>query len=266
LGGLRGADRLPWDLHIGLPAPFSDERKSMSIETIPVNQLILAFLPVAVVLVLMWRWKMHLGHSLYALTRMLVQLLLIGYALVFIFDADSSVIIIAVLVVMLLASGWIALNTIAGAKRSLFPASLASVLLGGGLTLLLITQAVLQLDPWYRPSYMIPLAGMIFASSMTGISLAAERLIAELGNGCDYEKAKTVAFRTAMIPVTNALFAVGLISLPGMMTGQILSGVSPFIAARYQIMVMCMIFGATGISTACFLRLTSHSGFFRKTT
>jgi putative ABC transport system permease protein len=237
----------------------------MSIETIPVNQLILSFIPVAVVLVLMWRWKMRLGHSVYALARMLVQLLLIGYALVFIFDADSSAIIIAVLAVMLLASGWIALNTVEGEKLSLFPASLVSVLLGGGLTLALITQAVLQLDPWYRPSYMIPLAGMIFASSMTGISLAAERLIAELGNGCGYEKARAIAFRAAMIPVTNSLFAVGLISLPGMMTGQILSGVSPFIAARYQIMVMCMIFGATGISTACFLRLTRHSASFQST-
>ena len=213
-----------------------------------------------------WRWKMRLGHAIYALTRMLVQLLLIGYALVYIFDADSGLIIIAILAVMLLASSWIALNTIDGAKATLFPASLVSVLIGGGLTLLLVTQAVLELDPWYRPSYMIPLAGMIFASSMTGISLGAERLAAELANGSAAEEARIIAFRAAMIPVTNSLFAVGLISLPGMMTGQILSGVSPFIAARYQIMVMCMIFGATGMSTACFLHLARRSNLFRPTT
>jgi putative ABC transport system permease protein len=238
----------------------------MSVETIPIDQLALAFLPVAVVLALMWHWKMRLGHAIYALTRMLVQLLLIGYALVYIFDADSGLIIIAILAVMLLASSWIALNTIDGAKAALFPASLVSVLTGGGLTLLLVTQAVLELDPWYRPSYMIPLAGMIFASSMTGISLGAERLAAELANGSDAEEARIIAFRAAMIPVTNSLFAVGLISLPGMMTGQILSGVSPFIAARYQIMVMCMIFGATGMSTACFLHLARRSNLFRPTT
>ena len=58
-----------------------------------------------------------------------------------------------------------------------------------------------------------------------------------------------------MIPVINSLFAVGLVSIPGMMTGQILSGVSPLIAARYQIMVMCMIFASAGISTAIFLSL-----------
>ena len=238
----------------------------MSVETIPIDQLALTFLPVAVVLALMWRWKMRLGHAIYALTRMLVQLLLIGYALVYIFDAESGLVIIAILAIMLLASSWIALNTIDGAKAALFPASLVSVLVGGGLTLLLVTQAVLELDPWYRPSYMIPLAGMIFASSMTGISLAAERLAAELANGSDPDEAKIVAFRAAMIPVTNSLFAVGLISLPGMMTGQILSGVSPFIAARYQIMVMCMIFGATGMSTACFLHLAHRSQLFRSTT
>ncbi len=143
----------------------------------------------------------------------------------------------------------------------LFPASLASVLLGGGTTLLLITQGVLQLDPWYQPSYMIPLAGMIFAASMTNISLALERLHAELQNGVAFPLARETAFRTSMIPVINSFLAVGLISLPGMMTGQILSGVSPLVAVRYQIMVMCMIFGAAGLSTVCFLiviRKTRH--------
>ena len=141
---------------------------------------------------------------------------------------------------------------------------LVAVTVGGGLTLMLVTRGVLQLDPWYRPNYMIPLAGMVFASSMTGISLAADRLIAELEAGRSHDQARATAFRTAMIPVTNTLFAVGLISLPGMMTGQILSGISPFIAARYQIMVMCMIFAATGISSACFLSLARRRVQFGK--
>lgn len=68
-----------------------------------------------------------------------------------------------------------------------------------------------------------------------------------------YDQARRIALNAALIPITNSLFAVGLVSLPGMMTGQILSGVSPLIAARYQIMVMCMIFGAAGISAAIFL-------------
>ncbi len=121
--------------------------------------------------------------------------------------------------------------------------------------LLLITQGVLNLQPWYLPSYVIPLAGMIFASAMNSVSIALERLDAEIERDVPYDKARVIALRASLIPITNSLFAVGLVSLPGMMTGQILSGVSPFIAARYQIMVMCMIFGSAGISSACFLAL-----------
>ena len=120
---------------------------------------------------------------------------------------------------------------------------------------MLVTQVVLQMEPWYLPRYMIPLAGMVFANAMTAVSLAAERLYAELEHTSDWEKARLIAYQAAMIPVINSLFAVGLVSIPGMMTGQILSGVSPLIAARYQIMVMCMIFSSAGISTALFLWL-----------
>ncbi len=75
----------------------------------------------------------------------------------------------------------------------------------------------------------------------------------ELGRGVSYDDARGIALNAALIPIINSLFAVGLVSLPGMMTGQILSGISPFIAARYQIMVMCMLFTAAGFSAAFFL-------------
>lgn len=126
---------------------------------------------------------------------------------------------------------------------------------GGGLTLWVIIQAVLELHPWYQPRYVIPLAGMIFSSSMNSISLAADRFQAEKLNQSSYAEARNRAVTTAMIPTINGLLAVGLVSLPGMMTGQILSGVSPFVAARYQIMVMAMIFSAAGLSAALFLTL-----------
>ena len=235
----------------------------MDIATISVPRLALSFIPVAVVLALMWRWKLNFGRSLHAIARMLLQLTLIGYVLVYIFQTESALVVCGVLTVMLVAAGWIALNAVDLPGKSLFPASLVSVLIGGVTTLLLITQGVLQLDPWYQPSYMIPLAGMIFAASMTNISLALERLHAELNNGVSFVRARETAFRTSMIPVINSLFAVGLISLPGMMTGQILSGVSPLVAVRYQIMVMCMIFGAAGLSTVCFLALVRKTKHFR---
>jgi putative ABC transport system permease protein len=236
----------------------------VDIATISVPRLAISFIPVAIVVVLMWHWGQGYGRPLQAIARMLIQLTLIGYVLVYIFQSESGLVISGVLTVMLVAASWIALNTFSLAKGPLFPASLYSVALGGGTTLLLITQGVLQLDPWFQPNIMIPLAGMIFSASMTNISLALERLHAELNNGIDFQGAREIAFRTSMIPVINSFLAVGLISLPGMMTGQILSGVSPLIAVRYQIMVMCMIFGAAGLSTVCFLAFIRKTKHFRE--
>lgn len=234
----------------------------MTIEIIPFERLIISFIPMVLVIFLMRSWGLNYGKACYAIVRMLLQLMLIGYALIMIFESESSVMTMLVLAIMILASSWISLNTLSGSpekvfheKLSLFFMALASVLLGGGSMLVIVTQWVLQLDPWFLPRYTIPLAGMIFATAMTSISLAGERLQSELGQGKTYEDACKVAFNTSMIPNINAMFAVGLVSLPGMMTGQILSGVSPFIAARYQIMVMCMLFSAAGISAFIFLVL-----------
>lgn len=223
--------------------------------TLSLAQLALAFVPVLITLGILWRWSFATGNAVYALGRMLLQLLLIGYVLAWIFGARDGVLILLVLAIMLLASSWIALGTVKAHRRVLLLSSIAAITIGGGLTLVLVTQVVLQMEPWYLPRYMIPLAGMVFANAMTAVSLAAERLYAELEHTSDWEKARLIAYQAAMIPVINSLFAVGLVSIPGMMTGQILSGVSPLIAARYQIMVMCMIFSAAGISTAVFLTL-----------
>ncbi len=186
---------------------------------------------------------------------MLVQLLLVGYFLVYIFEADRWWVIILVLTIMLAASSWISLRTIKAPRLSLYGKSLLAITIGGGAVLALISQGVLSLNPWFKPSFMIPLAGMIFANAMNSISLAAERLQAEMRRGQSYQEARVIALQASMIPIVNSLFAVGLVSLPGMMTGQILSGVEPIVAARYQIMVMCMIFGSTGISVSLFLSL-----------
>jgi putative ABC transport system permease protein len=227
-----------------------------SIQTISLFNLALAFIPVVVVIVILWRWQLEYKTSIYAVFRMLIQLLLIGYFLTYIFESDNAWIVVAVLAVMLFSSSWIALRTLSGHRKTLYFKAFWSILIGGGLVLVLVTQGVLGLQPWFLPSYLIPLAGMIFANAMNSVSLAGERLEAELARDMPYPDARKVALHASLIPITNSLFAVGLVSLPGMMTGQILSGVSPFIAARYQIMVMCMIFGSAGISSALFLVLS----------
>lgn len=231
---------------------------SDSIQIIPFANLALAFLPVIAVIVILWKWKLAYKNALYAVARMLIQLLLIGYFLAYIFESDDARIVVGVLAVMLFSSSWIALGTVKMPKRKLYAKSFGSIALGGGIVLFLITQVTLDLQPWYLPSYMIPLAGMIFANAMNSVSLAGERVEAEISRKIPYEQARIIALQASLIPIINSLFAVGLVSLPGMMTGQILSGVSPFIAARYQIMVMCMIFGSAGISSAVFLILIKH--------
>ncbi|MFQ5779299.1 MAG: ABC transporter permease [Nitrospiria bacterium] len=224
-----------------------------SLQVIPFVNLILAFIPVLVVVSVLYKWALDYRNAFYAVSRMLVQLLLIGYLLTYIFESDSALIVIAVLAAMVFAASWISLHTIKARRRVLYTKALCSIALGGGATLLLITQGVLDLHPWYWPRYFIPLAGMIFANALNSVSLAAERLEAEIERDIHYAKARGIALRASLIPITNSLFAVGLVSLPGMMTGQILSGISPLIAVRYQIMVMCMIFGSAGISSASFL-------------
>ena len=229
---------------------------SSSVQIIPTFNLIVAFIPVILVLLILYKWSLNSANALYAVIRMLVQLLLVGYILTTIFQAESAWLVMAVMVVMVTAASWIALGTIKDQRLLLFRHVFWSIVCGGGVTLALVTQGVINLDPWFEPQYMIPLAGMIFANSMNSVSLAAERLHAEIQRNVPYDEARTIAFNAAFIPVVNSLFAVGLVALPGMMTGQILSGVSPIIAAHYQIVVMCMIFGSAGLSTAYFLVLT----------
>ncbi|QUM76854.1 ABC transporter permease [Moritella sp. 24] len=228
---------------------------SSSVQVISFTHLAFAFIPVLVALGILVQWRLPIKNGLYALSRMLIQLLLIGYFLSYIFESHSAGIVVGVLIVMVVASSWIALGAIPEQRWKMYKYALLSVTLGGGFTLLVMSAGVLGLDPWYNPQYMVPLAGMAFANAMNSVSLSAERLNAEMSRGDSYIVARKIALKASLIPITNALFAVGLVSLPGMMTGQILSGVSPFIAVRYQIMIMCMLFGSSVISAALFLSL-----------
>ena len=222
---------------------------------ITLADIAVAFIPVLVTLGIIFYWSHNLKNASIAVLRMLIQLLLIGYALEYIFNANNQWIIILVLCFMLIAASWIALGILPVKRTTLLGYSLIAIAVGGIFNLVLITQGVLHTDPWYQPAVIIPLAGMIFSNSMNSVSLAGERLYAELGHHNDYPRARNTAFQAAMIPLINSLLAVGLVSLPGMMTGQILAGTTPLIAARYQIIVMCMVFSSAGISAALFLWL-----------
>ena len=229
-------------------------------ETIPLTNVALAFIPVMVVLLVMFRWSLAVSESAVALARMLIQLILIGYALNWIFAVNSSWLVLGLLSFMLLVASTIALRPLTRKKRWRdYGQALCAISCGGGATLAFIIYFVLDIRPWYQASSIIPIAGMIFAASMNAVSVAAERFVMETKHGSAPIVARNEAFKAGLIPIFNSLLAVGLVSLPGMMTGQILSGVPPLIAARYQIVVMCMITGASGISAAIYLHLVSKN-------
>ena len=224
-----------------------------SIPEISLVQLLVSFVPVVAAIALLVRYSLGAWHGLYATARMLIQLLAIGYVLTYIFDADQPYIVLVVLLVMMAVASWIALRPLAPRTPSRYAIAFAAVAGSGLVTLALVTQGVLSLDPWYAPRYAIPLGGMIFSAGMNAVSLAAERYDAELSSGAVPARALPTALNAALIPQINTLLAVGLVALPGMMTGQILADVEPLIAVRYQIVVMCMLFGVTGMSAAAYL-------------
>ena len=127
----------------------------------------IAFIPVMVTLMIIFYWAHSVKNAAIALLRMLIQLLLIGYALDFIFNANNQWVIITVLSFMLLAASWIALGALPVKRSTLLACSLAAIAVGGVFNLVLISQGVLHADPWYQPAVMIPLAGMIFSNSMS---------------------------------------------------------------------------------------------------
>ncbi len=229
-----------------------------TLTAISLQGLVIAILPAAVVIGILFRWSADGKTAIIATLRMLVQLLLIGYVLIYIFETDRPVFIIAVLTVMITAASWIAIRPLQKKQPQMYFNSLLAISIGSVPTLALVSQVVIDVQPWFSPRFVVPLAGMIFAGSMNTVSLAAERLQSEIENKTPYIEARRIALQASLIPITNSLFAVGLVSLPGMMTGQILSGISPLVAAKYQIVVMTMLFGASGISAAVYLVLANR--------
>jgi len=231
-----------------------------SIHDISIFDLLWVMIPVGIVIVIYMRWVEDSVTLFYALFRMLIQLLLIGYVLTYLFASDSPYLIVLILSVMLIASSVIALRPLQHKQKSLYINAFISISIGGIFTCIMVIFGVLELNPWYEPRFLIPLAGMVFANAMNAVSLAAERFESEMERNTSYMQARATSYKASLIPIINALFAVGLVSLPGMMTGQILSGVDPLIAVRYQMMVMLMILGSAGISVAVYLILMKKSG------
>ena len=159
-----------------------------------------------------------------------VDTLVCDELLTFVLNTDDPTIVLGVIVIMMTASARIALRPLCTRNAQIYLIVLSAIGIAGLLVLVFITQFVLQLPRWFEPRFVVPIGGLIFANAMNTISLAAERYESELERDTDYVSTRKAAMEAALIPKINALLAVGIVSLPGMMTGQILSGVDPLIA------------------------------------
>lgn len=211
---------------------------------------------------------------LVASVRTVVQLLLIGLVLEHIFGLQHWGLVVVLLLTMTLVAGIAAVRRTSRRYTGIWFDSIVSMWASSWLVTGIALVAIVQVRPWYQPQYAIPLLGMILGNTLNGIALGLDRFGDEL-NACReqvdlllalgatrWEAAQgpmKQAIRTGMIPIINSMMVVGLVSLPGMMTGQLLAGVKPVQAVMYQIAIMFLIAAGTALGTFAVVLL----GYFR---
>lgn len=213
---------------------------------------------------------------LIASLRMVVQLLALGYVLHLVFAISSPAPVLLILVIMALFSVQAVAARVKDRMPNFYRVVGVAIFIGCGGATFFFCSLVIGLTPWYDPRYLVPLAGMIIGNSMTGASLAAERLAAEMKDRREEietllclgassrqaaREAVRSAYRAALIPSINAMAAMGIVFIPGMMTGQILSGTDPIIAVKYQIAIMCVITGSVAV-TSLLILILGYRGYF----
>jgi putative ABC transport system permease protein len=212
---------------------------------------------------------------LIAASRMIVQLLLVGLVLKALFAASSPWLTGGVALIMIGFAGY----EIKARQTKPFTGIWTYGIGAGSMTIVGISITALALvvqigaDPWYDPRYAIPLLGMIVGNAMTGVSIGLERLLTgvgreraaiearlSLGHGFSESlgNVRRDAVRSGLIPIINSMSAAGLVFLPGMMTGQILAGVEPIEAVKYQLLIMFLIAGGTGIGVVLSVLAAAH--------
>jgi putative ABC transport system permease protein len=216
-----------------------------------------------------WAFNLGLERSLaVAAVRSIVQLLLVGLILKFVFEASSPLVTAAFAMVMAVAAAYEVLSRqdkrIRGATA--YALAAATPFLSGLVTTLFATVVIMQPDPWYAPQYLLPLLGMVMGNTLTGVSLVLSDMVdttrrernaieARLSLGATryaaMQPALRKALKMALMPTLNVMAASGIVWLPGMMTGQILAGADPIQATKYQILIMFLIAGATTLAALC---------------
>ncbi len=241
--------------------------------------LTLAALLVLALALLSLKLSLGIGRRLLIATlRTVVQLSLLGLVLKFLFVQSHPLLIAALALFMLMVAGY---EVMARQQRRFLGiwgmgvGTLSMFISSFSVTLIALT-VIIQAQPWYSVQYTIPLLGMLLGNTMSGIAIALDNLTqsawqqqreieGRLMLGHTWEQAireiRRSALRSGLIPIINAMAAAGVVSLPGMMTGQILAGSPPFEAAKYQILIMLLIAAGTGFGASAAVWIGSRRLF-----
>ncbi|HBE18887.1 MAG TPA: iron export ABC transporter permease subunit FetB [Cyanobacteria bacterium UBA11149] len=188
--------------------------------------------------------------------RMVIQLMFVGYVLAFVFALQNAMAVLMVLIAMATIATMTTRNRIGKKIPGLLPLVFGSILFCSSITLIYTNLLIIQPETWYQPQYLIPLAGIVLGNAMNGAALAGERLVSTISSsrveiethlslGATPQEAvagyRKEAIRAGLIPTLNQMTVAGVVTLPGIITGQMLSGIDPLNAASYQILIMLMI-------------------------
>jgi len=222
----------------------------------------------------------NIGHEkqiIIASFRMTVQLVLVGYVLTYVFENPNPYITILILMVMEVFAIFNIYSRVESKLSSNLKVIIGISMFGGTLaSILFFLFIVINIEPWFMPQYFIPISGMLIGNSMTGISLGAQGLITGINDnkerienalmlGATPEKAtkdiQNRSFYNAVLPTINSMVGMGIVFLPGMMTGQILAGAAPLTAIKYQIAIMMGILGSVTLTVYLMVKWGMKSFF-----
>jgi putative ABC transport system permease protein len=240
----------------------------MSYVQIPLVRLLIAAALITASVFVSWRMRAGLERDLlWGALRAAVQLIAIGYFLILLFGHERPEFVLGTVFVMLTVAAATSARRVAHGPGAhvLFPRALMAIGAGAVVALLPVFAWVIPPSPWYEARYLVPISGMMLSSAMNVVAQVFERLFATahsdaatieqwLALGASPKQAlasaERASLRSAMIPTINGLLTVGLVALPGMMTGQIVSGTSPSQAVRYQIVIMYQIVAVAAVAGA----------------
>ncbi len=238
----------------------------MSYVEIPWVRLLGAALLVVLVILLSWKQRLGLGKDLaIGAVRAAIQLMAIGFLLVLLFASEQPWLTLIALLAMMTVAAWTASRRVRHGPgwRALTPRAFVAIAVAFLVAMVPVLTWVIPVRPWLSARYAIPIGGMVLATGMNTVTLVFERVFANAHEGADQvEQALALgaspaqalapihrkAVRAAMLPSINALLTLGLVQLPGMMTGQILSGTDPTHAVRYQLVIMYQLLTVAAVS------------------